>query len=409
MTYERLFYDYLLKRGMEPTSASYVNMLLLLVAVLLAVSVIDFILNKIFRMISGRIAKRTKTKMDNFFVDHKVPSSLAHVIPLILLFETLPIIFYDFDYLDTLAQKTLMILGVLLVITVIRKLLMSLRDYLRTLQRLQDKPLDSYIQVVMIFVWILGILTIFAIITDTTIWKFFTALGAASAVLLLIFRDTILGLVASIQVSINDMVRIGDWIAFEKYGADGSVIEITLATVKVQNWDMTITTIPTYALISDSFKNWRGMQNSGGRRIKRAMHVSQKSIRFLTPQDMNSISKIPIIREFLDSLESLETFAQNIANDPMNDLALNGPINIGLFRKYIQGYLESNSKINQEMTLMVRVLEPTTQGVPVEVYAFSASKKWEEYETLMADIFDHLIAVLPFFYLEIFELPTSLK
>jgi miniconductance mechanosensitive channel len=260
----------------------------------------------------------------------------------------------------------------------------------------------------MIFAWIIGILTIFAIVTETTVWKFFTALGAASAVILLIFKDSILGLVASIQVTINDMVRIGDWITFEKYGADGDVIEISLATVKVQNFDMTITTIPTYALISDSFKNWRGMQVSGGRRIKRSLLIRQKSIRFLTPAEIESLKKIHLVEAYITSRND-QINSYNEANQINKDLLVNGRnmTNFGLFRKYVSNYLENHSAINKKMTLMVRQLQPTPQGIPLEIYAFSSDKRWENYEYVLADIFDHLLAALPYFSLELFEYPVS--
>ena len=301
------------------------------------------------------------------------------------------------------------ILSVVLVLYIARSLLNSIKDYLKMIPQFKDKPIDSYIQVFMIFAWIAGLMTIFAIVTDTSIWKFFTALGAASAVILLIFRDSILGFVASIQVSINDMVRIGDWISFEKYGADGDVIEINLATVKVQNWDKTITTIPTYALISDSFKNWRGMTESGGRRIKRALIVKQSGIKYLTESDIERLKKIQLISQYLDT-RGKKINSYNETNNIDKSLPINGRnlTNIGVFRKYIQTYLEKHSALNQDMTLMTRQLAPTPQGIPIEIYTFSADKRWQNYEYIMSDIFDHLLAAVPYFDLEIFELPSRL-
>ena len=227
---------------------------------------------------------------------------------------------------------------------------------------------------------------------------------------MLIFKDTILGLVASIQVSINDMVRIGDWITFDKYGADGTIVEITLATVKVQNFDRTITTIPTYALISDSFKNWRGMQVSDGRRIKRALIISQKSIRFLTPEEVAEMKRIQLISKYLDTRSS-EIDTHNALNKVDKSLAINGRnlTNLGVFRKYVLTYLESLSAVNKNMSLMVRQLEPTPQGIPLEVYAFIKDKRWENYEYIVSDIFDHLLSALPYFKLEIYELPVAVK
>ncbi|MEO9893169.1 mechanosensitive ion channel domain-containing protein [Aurantibacter sp.] len=406
----RIIYQYLLKIGLRENLAIYLNLLIILIGAMIIAWFLDIIIWKILRHLSLRFARQSKTNFDNFLVANRVPRYLAHTIPLYILFECIPIAFIDFEYGGNIALKILRITGVVLVLYVVKSIFRSINDYLKTKPRFRDKPMDSYIQVFMIFAWFIGILTIFAIITDVYIWKFFTALGAGSAVILLIFKDSILGLVASIQVSINDMVRIGDWITFDKYGADGEVSEITLATVKVQNFDKTITTIPTYALISDSFKNWRGMQDSEGRRIKRALIISQKSIRFLTDEDIESLKKIELVKPYLET-RSEQINNYNTSHDVNKELALNGRnlTNIGVFRKYANDYLQNHSAVNKNMTLMVRQLEPSAQGIPLEIYAFSSDKRWENYEYVMADIFDHLLAALPYFYLEIYEFPNAIK
>lgn len=393
---------------MDETAVSYLNLLILLVAGFLLAFLLDLIIWKVLRSVSVRLARKSKTNFDNFLVANKVPRYAAHIIPLFVLFELVPIAFIGFEYGGAIALKILQILFVVLTLFTVKSIFRSTNDYLKTKPRFRDKPMNSYIQVFMIFAWFVGILTIFAIITGVEIWKFFTALGAGSAIILLIFKDSILGLVASIQVSINDMVRIGDWITFEKYGADGDVIEITLATVKVQNFDKTITTIPTYALISDSFKNWRGMQESGGRRIKRSLIISQKSICFLTNEDVEFLEKIELVRPYLIDIDE-KINAHNEKNKIDKALAVNGRnlTNIGVFRKYVQEYLGNHPAVNKGMTLMVRQLAPSPQGIPLEIYAFSADKRWENYEYIMADIFDHLLAALPYFKLEVFELPIS--
>ena len=401
-------HDFLVEKGVSESWAAYLNVIILLVVASVVVLLVDFIIWKVLRKFSSSLAKRTKTDFDNFAVTNRLPRFLAHIFPLLLALEITPWVFYDFQYAENIAFKFLNILGVLLALRIARSLLRTVRDYLKTLPRFKDKPIDSYIQVFMIFAWAAGVFSILAIITDTDIWKFLTGLGAVSAVLLLVFRDTILGFVASIQVSINDMVRIGDWITFEKYGADGDVIEINLATVKVQNFDKTITTIPTYALISDSFKNWRGMQSSGGRRIKRAVIIKQKSIQFLTPEHIEKLKEIALIKEYLiDRQAKIE--ASNQENKVDKSVLINGRnlTNLGVFRKYIESYLEAHSAINAEMTMMTRQLAPTTQGVPLEIYAFSSDKRWQNYEYIMADIFDHILAAVPYFHLEVFELPTE--
>ena len=405
----RILYNYLLKTGMGENLVSYFNLIILLAIILLLVWLLDLIIWKVLRALSVRITQKSKTDFDNFLVTHRVPRFVAHIFPLILLFEFVPIAFIDFDYAGVIVLKILQILLVLLVIALVKRLFKSTTDYLKTKPRFHDKPIDSYIQVFMIFAWIVGVMTIFAIITGVEFWKFFTALGAGSAVIILVFKDSILGLVASIQVSINDMVGIGDWITYEKYGADGDVTEINLATVKVQNFDNTITTIPTYALISDSFKNWRGMQVSGGRRIKRALIISQKSIRFLSDEDVTKLKKIQLITQYLNSRTN-EINTYNTQQEADKSLNINGRnlTNFGVFRKYVSIYLEKHAAINKNMTMMVRQLAPTPQGISLEVYAFSNDKRWENYEYVMADIFDHLLAAMSSFELEVFELPTSL-
>ncbi|WP_297795973.1 mechanosensitive ion channel domain-containing protein [uncultured Eudoraea sp.] len=412
MNYEiaHLLYDYLIELGISQSLARYLNLAGLLLATLFLIGLFDFIIKKVIRRSSAVLARRTKTNLDDIAITNKLPRLLAHVLPLLLAIELIPVVFSDFAYLGGMALKFANILAIILILNIAKSILRSLRDYLKTQPRFQDKPIDSYIQVFMIIGWIMAIMTIFAIITDTSIWKFFTALGAASAILLLLFKDSILGLVASIQVSMNDMVRIGDWITFEKYGADGDVIEINLATVKIQNFDKTITTIPTYALITDSFKNWRGMQESGGRRIKRALIIKQKSIKFLTDPEIEKLKKIHLLSDYLNT-RNAKIGMYNKEHTIDKTLLLNGQnlTNIGVFRKYISTYLEKHSALNNNMIMMTRQLAPTPQGIPIEIYVFSSDKRWQNYEYIMADIFDHLLAAVSYFDLEVFELPTSLE
>ncbi|MGZ0017241.1 mechanosensitive ion channel family protein [Yeosuana sp. AK3] len=405
---KHLLYDYLVSVGFSETSSKYLNMIALAATLFILVLIFDFVIRKILIQIFSKFASKSKTNFDDLMVANKVPRNIAHILPLLVMLEFMPIVLTDFNYYENLVEKTLMVLSIVLTLWIVRSILNTFKDYLKTLPRLKDKPIDSYIQVFMIFAWVLGAFSALAIITDISFWKFFTGLGAASAVILLIFKDTILGFVASIQVSINDMVHIGDWITFEKYGADGDVIEINLATVKVQNFDKTITTIPTYALISDSFKNWRGMVNSEGRRIKRALNIKLSSVKYLSVDEVNKLKKIGLITSYLDKRQS-DIDAYNRNNNIDKELPLNGRnlTNIGVFRKYAQTYLEQHSAINKEMMIMVRQLAPTTQGIPIEIYAFSSDKRWENYEYIISDIFDHLMASIAYFDLELFELPTG--
>lgn len=408
MNIEFHLYEYLIESGISTASASYLNMLILLLLLFVVSFVIDFAVRKILVDFFTRFSVKSKTNFDDLLVKNKVPRNIAHVFPLLAALELIPFVFTHFQYFENIAQKGLKSFAVLLILWIVRSFLNTLKDYFKTVPSLKDKPVDSYIQVIMIFSWILGLLSVFAIISGIEFIKFITTIGAASAVILLVFKDTILGFVASIQVSINDMVRIGDWITFEKYGADGDVIEINLSTVKVQNFDKTITTIPTYALISDSFKNWRGMEDAEGRRIKRALNIKIDSIQYLDAKKVTRLKKISSITSYLETRQA-DIDAYNATHNIDKELLLNGRnlTNIGVFRKYVETYIENHSGTNKEMMIMVRQLAPSPQGIPLEIYTFSSDKRWKNYEYIMADIFDHIIAAAPYFDLEIFEYPNN--
>ncbi|HPF97792.1 MAG: mechanosensitive ion channel [Flavobacteriaceae bacterium] len=406
----RYFYDIFIEKGLTENTAVYLNMLILLAITVVLVFISDYIAKNILIRAFHVFAKGTKTKFDDLLIDHKTPNYVAHLVPLVIVLKSFPITFSDFPDFEKPIEIILEVYAVLLFLWMLRSVLRTLESYFKTKPRLKDKPIDSYIQVVMLFMWIIGIAFCFVLITGISFWKFFTTLGAASAILLLIFKDTILGFVASIQVAVNDTVRIGDWVTMEKYGADGDVIEIDLNTVQVQNFDKTITYIPTYALLSDSFKNWRGMSSSGGRRIKRAILIKATSIQYLSDEEIESLKKIQLITEYLKGRqEEIESY--NIERNIDKSLLINGRnmTNFGVFRKYIQEYIESHPAINKDMTIMTRQLEPTPQGIPLEIYAFSSDKRWENYEYIMADIFDHCLAAVPYFKLEIFEFDFAAK
>tara|TARA_B110000305_G_C19451783_1_gene648396 strand:+ start:1963 stop:3204 length:1242 start_codon:yes stop_codon:yes gene_type:complete len=403
-----LLLDKLIASGMSESLATNLNMLSLLFIMLILLYLVDLILKKIIITTFNKISVNTQTNFDDLLVKNKAPRNIAHIIPILIADNLLSIIFLDFPSTAKFLSKGIEVFGVFLMLWIVRSLLNTFKDYFKTLPRLKDKPIDSYIQVFMIFSWAIGFMFSFVIITGTDPWKFFTALGAASAIILLMFKDTIMGFVASIQVATNDMVRIGDWITFEKFGADGDVIEINLVSVKVQNFDKTITTIPTYALISDSFKNWRGMEESEGRRIKRALIIKQESVKYLTADEVENLKKIQLVSNYLDKRQNdIEEY--NSKNKVNKELQINGRnlTNMGVFRKYMETYVENHSAINKNMTIMVRQLAPTSQGIPIEIYAFSGDKIWKNYEYIMADIFDHLVAAVPYFDLQLFELPSN--
>ena len=395
--------------GMDSSMASYIN----IIVNSFVLCVLAYSMYLIFRIVLVTvmifIAKRTKTKFDDLLVSNKTAKYIAHLIPLLFIYKSVPIILNDFTYWETIFGKLVGVYIVLLVLWIIRTVFNALRDHLKQTPKYSDKPIDSYIQVIMIVFWIFGTIIIVSEIFDIDTQKLLAILGAASAVIILIFRDTILGFVASVQVSLNDMVRIGDWITFDKFGADGDVIEINLATVKVRNFDNTTTTIPTYSMISDSFRNWRGMLNSDGRRIKRHILIKANSIRFMNESELKNLKKIQLISSYIvHRQEEIEKF--NSKNSIDKSIAINGRnlTNFGLFRKYITQYLHNYPGLNQDMILLCRQLQPTQNGIPLEIYAFSNDKKFENYEYIMADIFDHIFASIKYFDLEIFELSSNL-
>ncbi|MFB9053693.1 mechanosensitive ion channel family protein [Formosa undariae] len=402
--FTHFFYDYFIQLNASENSATYLNMLALLVLLIVIIVITDIVARKILLQAFSSFAAKSKTKFDDILINHKVPRNFAHIVPLIIALKCIPLVFIDFPGFESAVELLLQLYCVLLIIWIIRSVLRTLESFFKTIPRLKDKPIDSYIQVLMLLLWLVGIAIIFVMLTSINFTKFFTTLGAASAILLLIFKDTIMGFVASIQVAVNDTVRIGDWITMEKFGADGDVIEINLNTLQVQNFDMTITNIPTYALITESFKNWRGMSNSGGRRIKRALIIKAKSVHYLTDDKINELKKIQLLTDYLTQRQG-DISSYNTNNNIDKSVLINGRnmTNLGVFRKYIQSYIEGHSAINKDMTIMTRQLAPTSQGLPLEIYAFSSDKRWQNYEYIMSDIFDHSLAAIPYFDLEIYE------
>lgn len=399
-----LFKSWGLGESIASYSSLFVNVFIL--------SIVSVVIYRFFKLVLVKvmetIARKTKTKFDDLLISNKTVQYIAYLIPLLFIYKTVPILLQSYDYWESIFGKLVGIYIILLVLWIVRTIFNALRDHLKSIPKFSDKPIDSYVQVIMIVLWMMGITVIFSEVFEIKIEKLLTTLGAISAIILLIFRDTILGLVASIQVSVNDMVRIGDWITMDKFGADGDVIEINLSTVKVRNFDYTTTTIPTYSLISESFKNWRGMQKSEGRRMKRHLLIKSSSVLFIDNEKLEDLKKIQILTQYIEEKKK-EIDAFNLQNDRDKALSLNGRnlTNLGLFRKYIVKYLENQPGLNKKMHLVCRQLQPTSEGIPLEIYAFSKDKKWENYEYLIADIFDHIIAAVPYFGLEIFELPSQ--
>ncbi|MDP4797982.1 MAG: mechanosensitive ion channel family protein [Crocinitomicaceae bacterium] len=378
-------------------------------AVLIAFSLaIWYVSRGILIKVLYALVDRTKSSLDDHLVKNKVFRSLAHLVPLMFMDYFLSIVFYQFPYMHGGLSRLVSVLILFAVMVSINRGLNAFRDIIKEKEVYSDKPIQSYFQVGKIAVSGIFFIIMLSVVTSKSPIFFLTSLGAVSAILLLVFKDTILGFVGSIQLSVNDMIRIGDWVTMEKFGADGEVEEINLATVKVRNFDKTITTIPTYSFISDSFRNWRGMQESEGRRIKRSVYIQIDSIHFASEDLIKQLGKIKILNNFILEREK-EIQAYNEKNGFVGDQAVNArkQTNIGLFRRYIEYYLQHNLEINQKMNLLVRQLDSSDKGVPIEVYCFTKTKVWNEYELITADIFDHIFAIVPLFELTIFESPTG--
>tara|TARA_B100001057_G_scaffold404514_1_gene417132 strand:+ start:2026 stop:3237 length:1212 start_codon:yes stop_codon:yes gene_type:complete len=362
------------------------------------VIIINFVTRKLILSFFKRIAKSTSSTFDDLLIKNKVPRLLSFIPSLFFLYIVIP------SYTNNLIIIIESLTIVLFIVTV-KSVLNTVKDYFKLSSSLKHIPIDSYIQVVMIFLWFIGIILILSVLTGREIGTFLASLGALSAIIILVFRDTILGFVSSIQITVNDTVRIGDWITMNGSDADGTVIEVNLSTVKIQNFDNTITTIPTYKLVSDSFINWRGMEESKGRRIKRSLLIKPSSVKFLEQNDINKLRDIKLISNYLKTkIEEIDLY--NKDNNADKSILLNGRnlTNLGVFRVYIEEYLKAHPLTNDDLTLMCRQLEPTSQGIPIQIYTFSKDKEWTKYEALTSDIFDHLLSSVKYFDLECFEL-----
>lgn len=401
-------YSYVEKLGLTQQATHITNSLLLLFTTVIILLVIDWLTRKVLLAVFTNIIIQTKTQVDDYLIQNKVLEKSAHLAPVLIAHILLPIVFAGYPKWLEAIIKMVDIVMIITVQRLISSLLRTFVDILRTKKSFIDKPMDSYLQVAQIFVIFVAGTIIFSILTGKSPISFLVSLGAASAILMLVFKDTILGFVASIQVSANDSVRVGDWIEMPKYGADGTVLKITLNNVKVQNFDKTVVTIPTHNLLTDSFKNYRGMQESGGRRIKRAINIKISSIRYLTENEIQDLRSIHLLKSFIeDRQKEINTYNEQHDVDQSNLVNGRRMTNIGLFRAYITRYAQQNPNIHQDFTLMVRQLAPTENGLPLELYMFTNSTVWNEYEDIMSNMFDHLFAAIKYFHLEVFELPAS--
>jgi miniconductance mechanosensitive channel len=367
----------------------------------------DFIVKRIIIASIARIVKKTKNDWDDIFVERRVFNRLAHLAPALIVYGSLQYIF-DLPKVVAFLEHLTHTYMVLVIVLMIDAVLDALHEIYMRLPVAKGRNIKGFVQVVKIIFYFTAVIIIISIFSGEAPKTLLAALGTMAAVLILVFKDTLLGFVASIQLAANKMVNVGDWISMPKYNADGDVIDINLTTVKVQNWDKTIATVPTYALVSQSFNNWKGMEESGGRRIKRSINIDMNSVSFLDSKQIEKLRKFHLLKDYIEKNE------KEIADFNASLLLEQGTVtngrkmtNLGTFRKYLEEYLHHHPMIHKDMTFLVRHLQPTDKGLPIEIYVFSKDQAWANYETIQADIFDHVLAILPEFDLQVFQNPTG--
>ena len=373
--------------GVPVFAHEYLYWTITLSCVVLVIYMVNLIFRRVLSPAIRKVTNKTTFEWDEIVLSDSMLKDISRLIPPILLAVLLPIVFVEgSDVLDFVMR-----INNIYLVVVVAKLFCTFLASLYNLslhhERLKNHSLQSVYQMLKVLVVCVALIIVVSILINKNPGYILTALGASAAVLMLVFKDMIVGLVAGVQLSVNDMLRPGDWIAMPKYGADGDVIEVSLTTVKVQNWDKTITTIPPYALVSDSFQNWRGMQESGGRRVKRSVYIDMRSIQFCTEEQIKEFES----KGWLEGIERAD----------------DRPVNLHVFRNYLEKYLRNHPRVNQDMTIMVRQLQPTVEGLPLELYFFSAGTAWIQYEQLQSEIFEHLFAILPTFGIRIFQSPMG--
>ncbi len=400
-------YSLLLEWGVSPSLAKSLDEVISVSLLFLLAWAANLFSRLVVYRIIVHFARYTPVKWDDVFIEHKVVKHLVRVIPGIIVNLAAPIALRS-ELWVVVMQRAAQIYIVIAILGAIGASTKALTVIFSRSKEYADKPMKVVFQIVAVLAYFVGAIVIISILVNTSFTSLFAALGASMAILMLIFKDSILGFVAGWQLSVNDMLRPGDWITVPKYGADGDVEEISLYSVKVRNFDKTITTIPPYSLVSESFQNWRGMLESEGRRVKRSVLIDMNTIRFCTPEMLEQFKKIAYLKEYIHSTEEqIALYNQEYGYD--NSMLVNGrrQTNIGVFRAYLEEYLRRHPEVNHNMTAMVRQLQPTEKGIPVELYFFISNKNWVDYENIQSDIFDHVMAIVPQFGLRIFQYPTS--
>ena len=403
-----LLKDWFVHQGLNATTANMLARGFAFTLIILLAFIANFVAKRVILKALSYVITRSRTKWGDALLERKVLTKLSHLAPALVFYLLIPLTLEGYDSLVVVGINATQIYMIIMGMLVIDSFLNAAQDIYGSFEVSREIPIRSFVQALKIVIYFTGGVFLISIVLNKTPVYFLSGLGAMTAVLMLIFKDAILGFVAGIQLTVNKMVSHGDWIEMPRYGADGDVLEITLTTVKVQNWDKTITMIPTYALIGESFKNWRGMQESGGRRIKRAVNINLNTIKFCTEEMLERFSKIRYIPEYIE--KKRKEFAEYNTELQVDDSRLANSrqlTNIGTFRAYVVSYLRNHPMINQDMTFLIRQLKPTEYGLPIEIYVFCKDIAWANYEATQADIFDHIFAVLPEFDLNVYQIPAG--
>jgi miniconductance mechanosensitive channel len=394
--------------GMEQKSASLAGQLVMLGLLVIIAYTAYRVAWYLMRKLIIPLIQKSKTKFDDLLLKHYFFRKISFLVPALILYYYLNDVLYLMPGLTRFLITLINIFFVFITILIIDSILSTVNDYYERFEIAKDHPIKSVIQIIKIIVYFIGLLVVIGILFERDLSSLLISLGTLSAVLMLIFRDPILGFVGGLQLVFNKMIKIGDWITVPNFGADGTVLEITLTTVKIQNFDKTIVTVPTYSLISGSFQNWRGMEESGGRRIKRSVYIDMDSVAFVDDKMLEKFMKIKVLRPYLEQKQKeIEEYNKNMGIDPSVKVNGRRQTNLGVFRAYLKAYLRNRPDIHQNMTFLVRQLQPAEKGIPIQIYVFTKTTEWVEYENIQADIFDHILSVIPEFGLRVYQFPKS--
>ncbi|KAA6336457.1 Miniconductance mechanosensitive channel YbdG [termite gut metagenome] len=401
-------YEILVSWGISPSFADNLDKIVAFALILGVAYLANVICHHIILKLIVKLTQKTKATWDDIIFDPKVMVHLARIVAPILIYILIPVIFSDVPKTLCIIQRICQIAIVISFICFVNALFVAIYQVYTGKEEYRNRPLKGLLQTFQVILFLVGGIFVISILINKSPLMLFTGLGASAAIMMLVFKDSIMGVVSGIQLSANNMLRVGDWIAMPKYNADGIVREVTLNTVKVRNWDNSITTIPPYAFISDSFQNWRGMQESGGRRVKRSINIDMKSVKFCTPEMIVKYCKIHILKEYIEKTEEV-IGAYNEKNSIDNSVLVNGrrQTNLGVFRAYLTDFIRNYPDVNHNLMYMIRHLDPTEKGLPVELYFFTNTTNWMLYESVQADVFDHVLAIIPEFDLNVFQDPTG--